>query len=211
MKSALLRALLVLALAVLLASGSYATLDQPIAHLAQHAPAWLGKLAALVTRIGNPGWSLPPAALLWAWWRWRRPDPVRAAGAARVFLAVAGAGIASEILERCVGRARPHLLFEQDIYGFAFLQFRRHFDSMPSSHAAVSFALCLSLALLLPRHRFWRGGLLALAVIAASCRLILNAHYLGDVLIGAALGIAAALLAAAWITSRNAAPAALRT
>jgi membrane-associated phospholipid phosphatase len=57
--------------------------------------------------------------------------------------------------------------------------------SMPSSHAMAGACLAFCLSTLYPRLRPLCVGL---AVIVCSARVLLNAHYVSDVLIGAALG-----------------------
>jgi membrane-associated phospholipid phosphatase len=66
---------------------------------------------------------------------------------------------------------------------------RRSNSSFPSSHAANAFALAVILA-----RRYRRAGVLffLLAVAVAASRVYLNRHYVSDVVVGAAIGAAAA-------------------
>jgi len=66
-----------------------------------------------------------------------------------------------------------------------------HDFSFPSDHATAAFAIAVALLL---RHR--RAGILALAMAAvlSLARVAVGTHYPSDVLAGAALGAAAALL-----------------
>jgi undecaprenyl-diphosphatase len=68
-------------------------------------------------------------------------------------------------------------------------------QSMPSGHAATSFAGAVVLAYLLPRAAPY---VFLLAVAIAFSRIYVGVHYLSDVLAGAALG-AAVGLAALWL------------
>lgn len=68
--------------------------------------------------------------------------------------------------------------------------------SMPSSHAMAGACLAFCLATLYPKLRALCVGL---AVIVCSARVLLNAHYVSDVLIGAALG----WLVAAFVLRRE--------
>ncbi len=66
--------------------------------------------------------------------------------------------------------------------------------SFPSSHATNSFALAAALCYYYPRWAWAFGGL---AAAIAYSRVYLGAHYPGDVLGGAAIGVAAGALAVA--------------
>ena len=66
--------------------------------------------------------------------------------------------------------------------------------SMPSGHSAT--ALGLAAALILVRCRSWRSvtTLIAIAAVVAFSRVAVGAHWIGDVLVGAGIGLAAAAL-----------------
>lgn len=66
--------------------------------------------------------------------------------------------------------------------------------SMPSGHAATALGLAVTLVLVCSRS--WRSvvPLLALGSIVALSRVAVGAHWIGDVLVGAGIGIAAAAL-----------------
>ncbi len=146
-----------------------------------YLPTWLvvgGALALASLPISRA--SFAPAAA-------RR---ARVAGLAIVASALAS-GLAAELVKRLVGRVRPsgdnanH--FKPFLSGFT--------DdsnlSMPSSHAAVAFGAAWMIWRLAPAP-----GALVLA-LAAGCgltRLLVGAHYSTDVLVGAAIGYAAAAL-----------------
>jgi len=57
--------------------------------------------------------------------------------------------------------------------------------SMPSGHAATAFAAAVAVGLVQPRLRW---PLVALAALVGVSRVWLGVHYLGDVVVGAALG-----------------------
>ena len=68
---------------------------------------------------------------------------------------------------------------------------RSHDTSFPSDHATAAFAIAIALLL---RHR--KAGWLALgmAVVVSLARVVVGTHYPSDVLAGAAVGTAAALI-----------------
>ena len=68
---------------------------------------------------------------------------------------------------------------------------------MPSGHASAAFAAAVAVGLVHPRLRW---PLVALASLIAISRVWLGVHYLSDVLAGAALGAAVALLL--WLLTR---------
>jgi membrane-associated phospholipid phosphatase len=106
----------------------------------------------------------------------------RAERASFLFATVALAGIAANLIKVLVGRFRPSLLFDGDSYGFAPFSFDSTMRSFPSGHATTAFALGFAFAALFPR---FAAAWLALAGLVAASRVVINAHYLGDVLGGA--------------------------
>jgi undecaprenyl-diphosphatase len=113
---------------------------------------------------------------------WRRPAVL-----VDVVLAVAAADLIAGIGKYFVYRHRP---FEHQIGPSE----RTH--SFPSGHTATSFAAATVLAWYAPRWRWW---FYALACLIAFSRLYLGVHYPTDVLAGALLGTATALLLRAAI------------
>lgn len=107
------------------------------------------------------------------------------------------AGILSGLnapLKILIGRIRPYHgvpPFELHPFKFALANTEASF-SFPSGDVSIAFAMAMSLSLTLPglRPLWW-----TLAVIVAIERVAENAHYPSDVVAGAALGVAVALLA----------------
>jgi undecaprenyl-diphosphatase len=71
------------------------------------------------------------------------------------------------------------------IYAFRPFTFHAAWNSLPSGHATTAFALAFALIVFFPR---WRMILIALAVILAVSRTMVNAHFLSDVLAGGIVG-----------------------
>lgn len=94
-------------------------------------------------------------------------------------------GIVIHVLKFAVGRQRPHLspLFEAD--HFSPFNFHWHWHSFPSGHAQVIFTVATLISLLWPRFRI---ALLTFAFAIAVTRVVLQQHFLSDVLIGAMIG-----------------------
>ncbi len=96
-------------------------------------------------------------------------------------------------LKAVFGRARPALLFEHDIYGFVFFSREYDYNSFPSGHTGFILGLAVALSFAKPRYRY---PALVLGVVVAMSRVVAGAHFVSDVLAGAAIGtvVAFALL-----------------
>lgn len=139
-----------------------------------YLPFWL--IAALALALHDRGQSV------WSWWR----------RGALLAAAPTAAGIVGELLKILVRRMRP-----PDIgNAYQFRAFSDHpFSSrglgFPSSHAVVAFGAAAILAAMFPRAKWvWYAAAAGCAV----SRLLAHAHYLSDVVAGAAVGIGAAAL-----------------
>lgn len=174
---------------------SYAFIDQPLARYFQNASPTLHAVFTQITRLGEGGVYLVPLGLLFLGALWRR----RAALAWRagfVFAAIALPGLLADIVKPVFGRARPKLLFEQHLFGFTWSGPHADRWSFPSGHSVTVMALATALYAIYPRA--WPAyAVLALAVMAS--RVIIDAHYLSDVIAGAYLG-----LVATWALSATA-------
>lgn len=91
-----------------------------------------------------------------------------------LFLAVALSGLANDLIKLLVGRTRPMV----DVQGLHPFSASYEYNSFPSGHAAVAFALAFAGMALWPR---WRWPLLVFAVAVAASRVVLDVHHLGDV------------------------------
>lgn len=148
------------------------------------------------TNLGKSLWYLWPSGLgaiaCWAYSRLASlPKEKRAtllwvaAALGFIFACVALSGIVADAIKPLIGRARPVMLERYNLYGMFPLTFDAAYYSLPSGHATTAFALAVALMALFPR---WRIPLLAYAVAIALSRVMVNAHFLADVLAGSALG-----------------------
>jgi membrane-associated phospholipid phosphatase len=149
----------------------------------------LGRLSRIVGYW--PTWGIAAIAL---WLHDRRTSGTLSDRAFLLAGAPAVAGIVGEIVKLLVRRDRPGM------HGGAYA-FRAFTDrpwstvglGMPSSHAAVAFGAAAALSRLFPGARpVWY----ALAFACGLTRLLARAHFLSDVFVGAAIGVATA--AALW-------------
>jgi undecaprenyl-diphosphatase len=139
-----------------------------------------------LTRIGSHGavWLAIGLILSLAW---RRVSPF-----VLVLLAVAAADGIASLLKAAVGERRP--------IGFHPLVHIPHGNAFPSGHAATAFAGATVLSALVPRLA---PVFYVLAAAIAYSRLYVGVHWPLDVLAGAVLGVATALLLLAAARRRS--------
>lgn len=171
--------------------------------VAQHGPV-IDALRA-ITQIGNSRWYLVslPVVIVGAMWLRGRAGGLaalrleRIAGvAAYVFAAVAVSGIAANVIKLPIGRARPKLWDQEGIFGLSPFSLDHDFQGFPSGHATTLFALAAALGCLTPRLRL---PLYLIAAVLAFSRVAVNAHYPSDLVGGAMVGVASALLLRAFL------------
>jgi len=176
--------------------------DRPVALAMKELPAWFENGAGAITWLGKSlGWLLLSAGLALFWAaraRLSRPGPGqsrcrrRALASAFLFAAVAVSGILANLIKLAVGRLRPNLFLSDGSYGFEPWHLDSNLRGFPSGHATTMFALAFAIALIRPG---WRPPALAVAIVIAATRVVINAHYLSDV-IG---GLLVALATVVWL------------
>ncbi len=114
-----------------------------------------------------------------------------------VLLSFAFADLAGTLLKELLGRARPIA----ELAGQLSAAGQHGSPSFPSGHAANSLALALPFVLIIPAGsgvvRLVRLALLLIASLVCYSRIVLGAHYVSDVLAGAALALACVPVAVA--------------
>lgn len=142
------------------------------------------------TEIGRSNWTFIAAGVaLVIGLIWKRR---RLAGGALLLAATVGAsGILTNLVKVLVGRARPKLLAEEGSLAFAPFSVGYDWNSFPSGHATTALAIAGTFWVIDPSRRWlW----LALGISVAATRVLLNAHYAGDILAGGVLGWCVAVL-----------------
>lgn len=144
--------------------------------------AWLTPFFKVVTYLGNYGivWILLAVVLLCF-------KKHRKAGLAMGVALLLGFVLGEGILKNVIQRPRPFTLWPE----LQLLIPQPAGYSCPSGHTVSSFAAATSLFLYRKR---WGIGALVLAVLIGFSRMYFTVHYLTDVLFGAALGLACALV-----------------
>ena len=178
-------------------------LDRPIAVWIHSLGTddWLRANRAVAEALKFPGSYL--TALIVAFlavaahsWRWH---------AGLFIVLAAGVNGINRLIQWAVGRTRPFKLNEGLAEPFALAPFPGglhglfHWRNLcfPSGHAGIAFATAAAVAMLWPRAK-WRWIGYALAMITSLQRIAENAHWLSDVVAGAALGVGGVHLVA-WI------------
>lgn len=97
----------------------------------------------------------------------------------------------SHFLKFVCGRFRPSFYHSQDLFGFTFFSTDHELTSFPSGHTVLIAAFILSLILFKPKFRWL--GYFAILLVAIS-RIILDKHFLSDVIFGFIIGLSMVIL-----------------
>ena len=182
-------------------------LDTPIMRAAAELPRGFLDFVNQLTDFGRGAWPLTPLGLfLIASTVALLPSlPFMTRGALTaatvkvgyMFAAIGLTGLADTILKRIIGRVRP-----SDLGAFAYepLSWRSEYASFPSGHTANVFATLVAVGLVFPRARplLW-----VYAVGIGASRVFGGAHFLSDVIAGAAFGAFGAIVIRDWFAARR--------
>jgi len=182
-------------------------LDTPTMRAAAGLPRGLLDLVNELSDFGRGGWPLTPLGILLIASTVALlpslPFMTRGALAAAsikigyMFVAIGLTGLADTILKRIIGRVRP-----SDLGAFAYepLSWRSEYASFPSGHTANVFATLVAVGVIFPRARPF---LWVYAVAIGASRVIGGAHFLSDVIAGAAFGAFGAIVIRDWFAARR--------
>lgn len=167
-------------------------LDRPLALFFHAQSEQLRAVFAFITQFGESAGYLTGAAITFAGLRIAARMPRFAALADRLrayshvplffFTALAITGLAVDLFKIVFGRARPKHLFIDSEYSFAWLRWRADYWSFPSGHTANAVAIALVASMIWPRYRVLAA---IFATLIAASRIIITAHYVSDVIMGA--------------------------
>lgn len=117
-----------------------------------------------------------------------------------IFFAVLTPALVGDVLKWIVGRGRPFVGGEGNVFNFRHFGGTEAFASFPSGHANTAFALAFAVSALWPKARPW---MLVYAVAIALSRLVLLAHHSSDVVAGALVGVIGAMAVRYWFAARR--------
>jgi membrane-associated phospholipid phosphatase len=182
-----------------------AIVDVPLARwLKQYNETALRDVFGVITHVGVSTYYLITSFVLFvvfmALARRRAPRLRRAAYQALFVFSAIAAAVPVNLLKIAIGRARPRLLFREDLTGFYPFGLEYDYWSLPSGHAATIVALTMAFYFLWPRYRYLY---LAVAVLVCASRVIITAHYFADVVAGAYVAFLGVLLARALFVGRG--------
>ena len=144
---------------------------------------YMGILLLIIWLGGLIFGMLNPDAPLW---------PALRKKAVLILAAILGTGVFVIIVKFIVGRARPYM---GDI-GFHPFTYGADFASWPSGHTTSAFAFAAAASLAFPALRW---PLFIVATLTGFSRMVLDKHYLGDVIMGATVGTLGAILIYNWL------------
>lgn len=104
------------------------------------------------------------------------------------------------VLKICLGRARPDLFFESQLYGFYWFKFQKNYWSFPSGHTTTIMSMAAGFSILWPRYLIY---FFIFGLMIVSTRVLLYHHYLSDVLSAFYLTIITVGLMKDWLKSRK--------
>ena len=88
-------------------------------------------------------------------------------------------GVTVKALKYIVGRSRPSELIKHNIEGFDFFSLKSSYHSFPSGHTCIIFASIYVLSMYFPKQKLL---LISLGFIISLVRVVINKHYLSDVI-----------------------------
>jgi len=107
-----------------------------------------------------------------------------------ICITVTVAIIIGEGFKYLLGRYRPVMLFEKNLYGLHFFSVEWAMNSSPSGHTLRAFSFFTALSLLFRRYTVL---FIFVALMIGISRVVVTAHYTSDVLFGAFVGTVTAL------------------
>lgn len=132
-----------------------------------------------LTLLGENKFFLTGLMLIALFFRWVKKNRVFEERAWFLWLCVVVCNLICLLLKISIGRARPELLLQENIYGFFGFQTHSTYWSLPSGHTTTIMSLAFGLSIIFPRQAAW---FLISAFCVALTRILLLQHYLSDVL-----------------------------
>ena len=152
-----------------------------------------------VTKLGLGPLYFVPLLLLALFFRYVRRNRTWEARFWFLWLCALVPSIICLILKMVLGRARPDLLFSDQLYGFYGWHTKADFWSFPSGHTTTVMGFIFGLCALFPRYCY---AFILLGLVVISSRIMLTHHYLSDVMIATYLALLEVGLLLWWLKTR---------
>jgi len=165
---------------------SHFFIDIPVALFCKKIDKSVTDIFEMITPLGISTWYLVGSFSLFLLFKFYYQRRLLANRVLFLFASISFSGIISTILKWLMGRFRPKVFFEENLYGFNFFSTTYEKTSFPSGHATTVFSLALALSLFFPKYRVL---FLSYALIVAATRVVITSHYLSDTVGGAFVAI----------------------
>jgi len=175
------------ALGLILIAGivCYLFFDRPAARWADTLNPTANNFWEIVTRFGLTEWYIVPAAILLICYKLITKHPMLAWRSALIVCSIAGSGLIANLFKWILGRYRPPMLLEENLFGFSFFKLGYMAHSFPSGHSTTAGALIVLACVFMPKGAWlW----IVMGVLIAASRAFICVHYLSDVIAGLTLG-----------------------
>jgi membrane-associated phospholipid phosphatase len=181
--------------------------DERAYRLALRLPVGVVDAFYAITDFGRSGWVLVPTGALVATIALVASPSLNhvtrgvlamiATRVGFVFLAVGVPGLFISVIKRFIGRVRPS---PAGPFAYEPFHWRPDFASLPSGHTTTAFATLVAVGALFPRARPFLWGF---ALLIAASRIAVSAHFVSDVIAGAAVGALGAWCVRDWFALRR--------
>lgn len=189
----------VLCLFVIVVSWLY--LDKPIAYYLHDLNLIVDyPVLNWVTKLGLGALYFIPLFVIALYYRYIAPNQEWEMRFWFLWLCVVIPSLICLIIKVLVGRARPELMFTQQVFGFYGLKHHASYWSFPSGHTSTIMGFACGLSVLLPRYCY---GFIFLGLVIASMRVLLNYHYFSDVLFATFLALVEIGLLTHWLRRKK--------
>jgi membrane-associated phospholipid phosphatase len=187
---------------VSLTAMSYFFIDKPVAFFCRTLDQRIVDIFQWITVLGQSTGYLISFFMLFLFFKFYKHRRRYANRSLFLFVAVALSGIVADIVKIIVARYRPMMLFKENLYGFDFFRVGHEYNSFPSGHVTTVFSIATALSLFFPKYR---ASFFVYALVVSASRVIIDAHYVGDVIAGAYIGVTTVLFLT-WLFRRGESP-----
>jgi membrane-associated phospholipid phosphatase len=158
---------------------SYFYLDRTLAQYFEYPPALLYTFASFLTNLIEPKVHYFTWPLIFFFFCFILKKPQMGNRFLLFVVAIPVANLIGAILKIIIGRARPEVFLSKGFFGFECFTHANAFLSFPSGHAITIGALMGAIACFYPRYSYL---FLILSFLLAFTRVILDYHYLSDII-----------------------------